>query len=136
MAITITILDLKLNRNPQTGQTDSRTAFTVIGDGSSYYSLPVGAIPLVSDAQAYLDTRADSLWAVAQRKGTPDPLLTVWVADRAGAAGNALENRTLAEALAYIDNASTVAALKLVLKEIVKELYLIRRLVEAYIRNH
>lgn len=52
------------------------------------------------------------------------------------AKGNALESRTLADALTYIDTATTVAQLRAALKEIVKELYDIRRDFAQYKQMH
>lgn len=134
--MTITILELTTYPDALTGAPGGRTARLAISDGVNTYPLNYGGIPLAGDAQAWLDAQEASLLAQAQALSAPNPQLATEVADRAGAAGNALESRTLAEALNYIETATTVAALKLVLKEIVKQLYYMRRVMEAYIRNH
>ncbi len=100
----------------------------------AYRRLEVPFVPLAADADAYLQAHYNlqAAWDAAA------PMTAVELReleDRRDAAGNALENRTLAEALAYIDSASTVAALRLVLKEIVKQMYAMRRLLERNVRD-
>jgi hypothetical protein len=101
----------------------------------AYRRLEVPLVPIDADANTYLQAHytLQTAWDAAAAVTAAEAQELI---DKEGAAGNQLESRTLADALAYIDTATTVAALKLVLKEIVKELYLMRRVMEAYIRNH
>lgn len=100
----------------------------------AYRRLEVPFVPLAADADAYL--QAHYTLQAAWDAGTDMTATELReLEDQREAAGNALESRTLAEALAYIDSASTVAALRLVLKEIVKQMYYMRRAMERHLRD-
>jgi len=68
MAATATILDLT-TRNVFGYQ--DRYALVLLADGGVQRLMGVGGIPAAGDAQAYLDTRADALFAQAATQGTP-----------------------------------------------------------------
>lgn len=126
-----------IERQQQVGLSN-KSIFIVLRNDTpavAYRRLEVPFVPLAEDADTYLQARytLQAAWDAATDM-TATELREL--EDRRAAAGNELESRTLAEALAYIETAATVAALKLVLKEIVRQLYAMRRVIEAYIRTH
>ena len=69
MAATATILELHVQPRPP-GVAATRFAQVLLADGGVQRVMGVGAIPLAGDAQAYLDARADALFARAATEGT------------------------------------------------------------------
>lgn len=125
-----------IERQQQVGLSN-KSIFVVLRNDTpvvAYRRLEVPFVPLAEDADTYLQTHftLQSAWDAATDM-TATELREL--EDQREAAGNALESRTLAEALAYIDSASTVAALRLVLKEVVKQVYSLRRVLERTVRG-
>lgn len=71
MATTVTLVSLQTITRLD-GTPISRAAQTIVADGVNVYRLAVGGIPLVGDAQAYLNGIADQLLTEAQQVGTAD----------------------------------------------------------------